>query len=492
MIVKLEPWFLNTATGALFTNEHRPKDILITLDHTPLELLLCLIRYQGEDVSKETMLKEVWPNKIVSEDVLSVAISQIRKALSDNARKPTFIKTIPSIGYRFIASTTQIAEYKPTAASIDTAVSFSEKTVLKATDIPTIKSHKKSVLFYAAVINIFIILFASYFYFQPEKSIHLTDFSSKAAIEKYQEARYLLKQDDESSWEKAQQAFEDTIIKEPNYAPVYRELADVKLKLIGWHHGEKTNAKLEELYYLLNKSLALAPDDPQSHVLMADVAFLVEWNFELAAKHYQAALTFKEDDALTHSKYAQFLLAAQDFDLAIAHIQRYIELDPTGYALTSVAWVYNMMENYPVALQELTKLRELEPDSFGYHISAQAILENMGDEKTSFNEMIKILEQSAYSEHDLHTVKQEFEHGGLKAVYLWLLEIKKEPAYIGQYQPPLSFARYAIKAGKTELAVEYIQQALIKRDAALLWFNVDPAYAPIRNHPALKNIINPK
>ena len=40
-------------------------------------------------------------------------------------------------------------------------------------------------------------------------------------------------QKDEKSWQEAKQIFEDTIISSPDFAPVYRELAQTKLKLVG-------------------------------------------------------------------------------------------------------------------------------------------------------------------------------------------------------------------------------------------------------------------
>lgn len=478
MIVKLEHWYLNTVTGTLSLNEDGNCGDSVTLDHTPLELLLCLIRYQGQDVTKDTMLGEVWPNKVVSEDVLSVGISQIRKALGDNARKPTFIKTIPSIGYRLIAhvdnvETNQVSEYK---LGPNKPVEFHRTRTLNSWKIV------------ASALTLVIVI---YLLFTNKAQVTLDDFPSAKSIEHYQKARYLLAQDNEEDWKIAEQSFEDTIIKVPNYAPAYRELVNAKLKVIGWSNGIGKYEQLEELYYLLNKSLTLAPDDVETHLVMADVAFMVEWNFPLANKHFKKAVELDPKHSHAHFQYSQFLLAAEEFELAIKHIQIYVDLEPSGYAVPSVAWVYNMMEDFPTARAELEKLRNLEPGSFYYHVSAQAIYENMGDEATSFKELYKVLEMSKYTEQELHAVAAAFKDGGLAEVNRWLLEDKKEQAYIGQYEPPLSYARYAIKAGKLELAVEYIKQALADRNQILLWFNVDPKYKPIRNHPDLKDMINP-
>ncbi len=101
---------------------------------------------------------------------------------------------------------------------------------------------------------------------------------------------------------------------------------------------------------------------------MADVAFWVEWNFPLANKHYKKTVELALNNSQAHLKYSQFLLAAEKFDLAIKHIQKYISLEPSGYAIPSIAWIYNMMEDYDVAIKQLKNLETLQPNSFSYHI----------------------------------------------------------------------------------------------------------------------------
>ncbi len=49
-------------------------------------------------------------------------------------------------------------------------------------------------------------------------------------------------------------------------------------------------AQIEELYYFLNKSLALAPNNVQTHLIMADVTSVVKLNFPLANKHFKKAV----------------------------------------------------------------------------------------------------------------------------------------------------------------------------------------------------------
>jgi len=68
-----------------------------------MQVLLLLIENSGNNVSKEQIIGHVWQGSVVNDEILSVAISKIRKALGDNARQPTFIKTIPNVGYCLIS-----------------------------------------------------------------------------------------------------------------------------------------------------------------------------------------------------------------------------------------------------------------------------------------------------------------------------------------------------------------------------------------------------
>jgi DNA-binding winged helix-turn-helix (wHTH) protein/TolB-like protein/Flp pilus assembly protein TadD len=68
-----------------------------------IDALLVLLERRGEDVSKEQLMKALWPNTIVEENNLSQAIFALRRALGDDAAAPRFVMTLPGRGYRFIA-----------------------------------------------------------------------------------------------------------------------------------------------------------------------------------------------------------------------------------------------------------------------------------------------------------------------------------------------------------------------------------------------------
>ena len=67
------------------------------------ELLLYLLRNRGRVITKDELLEAVWPDVNVVENTLAQRIREIREALGDGAHGARFIKTVPRVGYQFIA-----------------------------------------------------------------------------------------------------------------------------------------------------------------------------------------------------------------------------------------------------------------------------------------------------------------------------------------------------------------------------------------------------
>src|SRR5215510_3361785 len=80
---------------------------MLTLTPKAFAVLQYLVAHAGQLVTKEVLLAAVWPRMTVSEGVLKVCLSEIRKALSDAVKTPRFIATVHRRGYRFIAPVTE-------------------------------------------------------------------------------------------------------------------------------------------------------------------------------------------------------------------------------------------------------------------------------------------------------------------------------------------------------------------------------------------------
>src|ERR1700728_3956797 len=83
---------------------------LIAVTPKAFETLLVLVRRGREVVSKDELLKEVWPDSFVEEANLSQHIFKLRKALGDTHEGERYIIPLPGRGYRFAVPVRTITE----------------------------------------------------------------------------------------------------------------------------------------------------------------------------------------------------------------------------------------------------------------------------------------------------------------------------------------------------------------------------------------------
>jgi DNA-binding winged helix-turn-helix (wHTH) protein len=92
------PFKFSDVDGVLWRGHAR-----VPLTRKAAGVLTCLIDRAGACVSKRTILDTVWPDTHVQEDNVKVLVREIRAALDDDPRRPTFIRCEASQGYTFIA-----------------------------------------------------------------------------------------------------------------------------------------------------------------------------------------------------------------------------------------------------------------------------------------------------------------------------------------------------------------------------------------------------
>lgn len=75
-----------------------------------VDLLVALVGDRGHVLSKDELMKRVWPDSFVEEGNLSHYIFTLRKALGEDKNSAKYIETIPRRGYRFVADVNEIED----------------------------------------------------------------------------------------------------------------------------------------------------------------------------------------------------------------------------------------------------------------------------------------------------------------------------------------------------------------------------------------------
>jgi Tol biopolymer transport system component/DNA-binding winged helix-turn-helix (wHTH) protein len=74
----------------------------LAVEPKSLNVLIFLIEKRGRLIEKRELMDAVWGEAFVTENVLTRAITQLRKAIGDDVREARYIETVPTRGYRFI------------------------------------------------------------------------------------------------------------------------------------------------------------------------------------------------------------------------------------------------------------------------------------------------------------------------------------------------------------------------------------------------------
>src|SRR5215468_7460705 len=106
---QFEGYTLDVARSSL-----RTADRDVQLRPKAFEVLRYLVENADRLVTKEELIRAIWPNVIVTDEALSHCVSEIRQAIGDSTQ--TIIATVPRRGYRFAAAVSPIAASAAAAA----------------------------------------------------------------------------------------------------------------------------------------------------------------------------------------------------------------------------------------------------------------------------------------------------------------------------------------------------------------------------------------
>src|ERR1043165_811248 len=93
-VYEFGPFRMDTTVRRLLRNG-RP----LSLTSKVFDMLLLLVRKHGQLVTKEELVEELWPDRFVVQNNLTVHMATLRKILGERHRDHKYIETVPGRGY---------------------------------------------------------------------------------------------------------------------------------------------------------------------------------------------------------------------------------------------------------------------------------------------------------------------------------------------------------------------------------------------------------
>ena len=148
MIFNLGGVELNTEQFSV-TRDGQP----ISVEPKVFDLLVFLIRHRDRLITRDQLFDELWPDRVVSENVLSNEIKLARAVLGDDGNQQKYIRTVRGRGYQFVGEVQEIdSTISPAAAAANDAPLPESVAEVPATGAPaagSVRLNPRSLMFFA-------------------------------------------------------------------------------------------------------------------------------------------------------------------------------------------------------------------------------------------------------------------------------------------------------------------------------------------------------
>jgi transcriptional activator of cad operon len=132
-MLRIGDWYVNPAAGQISRNGETSR-----VEVRTMRLLVCLSELAGEVVSIDDLLDQVWSDVTVAPDSVYQAVTSLRRLLGDDSKQPTYIETVPRLGYRMVAKVSPWTNQSVTETGAETnGQADPSRTSVREQSIPT-------------------------------------------------------------------------------------------------------------------------------------------------------------------------------------------------------------------------------------------------------------------------------------------------------------------------------------------------------------------
>jgi DNA-binding winged helix-turn-helix (wHTH) protein/tetratricopeptide (TPR) repeat protein len=449
----------------------------VRLEPRVMDVLVQLAQHAGDVVSKEELVERVWEGRHVTDDVLTVTIYALRKALGDDARRPRYLETVSRRGYRWIAPATPTG----TIAAAELGATDAASNQPKA-EPPSARRASWRTAARAAALLIFAV--GAAWMLTPAR--HSRHVPTAEAHEAYVKGRYFLDQRSIKGWQQSLEQFERAVALDPQSPAAQAGLADTYSAMSDF--GVASPAEMRpRAMKAAQRALELDPQSAEGHAALGRARFLFDWDFALAEQSLARALALDAGYMPAYQSTAWLKSARGQYPEAIAAARRALQLDPVNTArYRELAWVLALGGRYDEALREVERALQVDPRSIETHLMKGWTYEVSGQPAAAFAAYREGMRIGGVPEEARQRAETVYAAEGLAGYYRAWLERQGRSG-----STPMSDTFRAMvhaRVGEPERAIESLQQALAKRESALAWVNVEPSFQPLRSDPRFQQI----
>jgi DNA-binding winged helix-turn-helix (wHTH) protein/Tfp pilus assembly protein PilF len=306
--------------------------VRVPLQDKPLHVLEVLLSAPGELVTREHLIAQLWPKRIVEFDAaLNAAVRRLRAALDDEAETPRYIETVPRQGYRFVGKIRDwcepAAEAVPPEATL-ASVSPPLPDVLPSSQRAGRGVTRAGVLTAAAAVIASVGVVAAWVGHNSAEQAARDE--SALVSEAMERARFFSQRRQAGDLERARSEFGRALSLAPNQAKAWAGLASVYW--LETASGVRTRESgLPKVRDAAQRALELDSTLAEAHIRLASYLFSTGRR-KAALEHRDLAAAIDPNDPLVLNILASVAADEGRWDEAIAYQQRAVIAEPLSVA----------------------------------------------------------------------------------------------------------------------------------------------------------------
>ncbi|HEU5400919.1 MAG TPA: tetratricopeptide repeat protein [Terriglobales bacterium] len=310
---------------------------------------------------------------------------------------------------------------------------------------------------------------------------------SPEVYESYLKGRFT-KSDSREDVETSIAYFQDSIDKDPTFAPAYVGLASSYESLGTIFIGAPPDLARTKEVSAARKALELDSSIAEAHTLLANV-YVERWQWTDADAEFKQAIHLNPNDAQAHIGYASLLMCQGRFDDAFRWAERAHELDPLGDNDTQVGWILFTARRYDDAIRKYRSVLAIHPDDAATLWYLGFALIAKGEPEQAIAPLEKALSVSRRSPGVIGVLIRAYAHAGRRTEALRLLAELKKRRQSG-YLPAGAFVNAYLGLGDNEQAFVWLEQAYKEHSNILQFIKVHPYFDPIRSDPRFADLMH--
>jgi DNA-binding winged helix-turn-helix (wHTH) protein/tetratricopeptide (TPR) repeat protein len=334
--LQFDGWTVNRVSGEITRDGRSAR-----LPQQVLRILIELADRAGEIVTREHLVKALWPQGVVDFDNgLNVAMRKLRVALDDVGDAPKYIETLPKVGYRFIG-------HVGTGAAVVGGV----RRVPRWWPVPVVA---------VALVSALVV----WWWQRPDSDVPAAaarHVPSPRAQELYVQGMHERSRRDIDATALALEKLEAAIKEDPEYAEAW---AGYSRALTGALVRQKTTPAeaLPKIRAAAERALALDPTVVDAHVTMIHVHMDFDKDFAAATRDLERAMRLGTPSASLWHYSAMWNAQQGRIEAGLAEMRRARAMEPMTLLLSSnYALILYNARRYDEAIELLTPIVEANP-----------------------------------------------------------------------------------------------------------------------------------